>query len=52
VIAVELLVFLAPRQPHASGVDNDDVVAGIDMGRINGLVLALQQPRRFGGDPA
>ena len=43
---VNFLVFFAPGQLHLSGVDDDDVVPGVDEGGVYRLVLALQQ---FGG---
>jgi len=42
VVVIDFLFALAPRQHDLSGVDNDDVVAVINMGRVGGLVLAAQ----------
>jgi hypothetical protein len=39
---VDLLFVLAPGQPHARGVDDDDVIAAIEVGKPGGFVLALQ----------
>jgi hypothetical protein len=40
---VDLLVFLAAGQLHRPGIDDDDVVPGIDEGGVDGLVLALEE---------
>ena len=45
VAAIQLLVFLAAGQLDRAGVDDDDVIAGVDVRRVNRLVLALQQAR-------
>ena len=50
--AIELLLFLAARQLDLGGVDDDDVVAGVDKRGIGRLVLALQQPGCQGRDAA
>src|SRR4051794_18302254 len=47
VIAIELLFFLASRHPHARRVHDDDVVAGVDVGRVDGLVLSLEETSSF-----
>src|SRR5690606_8004086 len=52
VIAVELLLFLPARQADLRSVDDHDVIARVDVGRVNRLVLALQETRRLGRDPA
>ena len=52
VIPVELLLFLAAGQPDLGRVDDHDVVARIDVRRVDGLVLALEQARRLGRHPA
>ena len=52
VIPVDLLLFLAAGQLDLRGVDDDDVVAGVDVGGVDRLVLALEQARRFGRYPA
>ena len=52
VIPVQLLFFLAAGEPDLRGVDDDDVIAGIDVRRVDRLVLALQETRRFGRHPA
>ncbi len=51
VIAIQLLLFLLAGQPAPGHVDDDDVVAGIDEGRIARLVFALQQFGRETGHP-
>src|SRR5439155_8288117 len=45
---VNLQIFLPPRQLHLRGVDDHDVVARVDKGRVDRLVLALQQLGRKG----
>src|SRR4249920_3194153 len=52
VIPVDLLFVLAAGQPHLGGVDHDHMVARIDMWRVYGFVLALQQTRCFGRYPS
>ena len=52
VIPVQLLFFLAARQPDLRGIDDDDVIARVDIRRVDRLVLALQEARRFGRHPA
>ena len=52
VIPVELLFFLAAGQLDLRRVDDDDVIAGVDVRRVDRLVLALQQAGRLGRDAA
>ena len=52
VAAVKLLFFFAPGQLDLGGIDNDDMVAGVDKGSVGGFVLPLKQPGRESGDPA
>ena len=52
VMAIDLLFFLAAGELHLRRIHDDDVIAGVDEGRVDRLVLALQQPRSDGGDPA
>src|ERR1700716_1229763 len=40
VIVIDLVVALAAREHHMRGVDDDDVVTAIDMGRIGREVVA------------
>ena len=49
---VNLVLELAARDPDLLGIDDDDVVTGVDMGRINGLVLAPQAVRQGRSQPA
>src|SRR5262245_26076879 len=43
VAAIDLLRFLAPRQLHGAGIDDDDVIARVDEWGIDRSVLALKQ---------
>ena len=52
VVPVKFLLFLAPGHAHAGGVDDDDMIASVDVGGVNRLVLALQQASCFGSHPA
>ena len=49
---IDLPVELATRQHHLLRVDDDDVVAAIDMGRVGRLVLAAQPQSDDRGEPA
>src|SRR5260370_40269987 len=42
VVVVDLLLQLAAGENHLLGIDDDDVVATVHMGRVGGLVLAAQ----------
>ena len=42
-MAIHLFVELFARQHHLIGVDDDDVIAGVNMRRKGGLVLAAQK---------
>ena len=42
---IDLLLFFLTRELDRAGIDDDDVIAGIDERRIAGLVFALQEPR-------
>src|SRR5829696_3015823 len=48
----DLLLELAPGQPDLGRVDDDHVVAGVDMGGVDRLVLAAQDAGHLGGQPA
>ena len=50
--AIELLFFLAAGELHGGGVHDDDVVARVEKRHVGRAMLALQQLRRLGGDPA
>ena len=52
VIPVKLLFFLAARQPDLGRVDDDDMIARVDVRRVHRLVLSLEQAGRFGRHPA
>ncbi len=45
---VELVLELSAGHANLLGVDHDNIVAGIDMWRVLGLVLTTQAPRDFG----
>src|SRR3984893_19138088 len=49
---VHLAVHLAPGDEDARGVDDDDVVARVQVGCVGRLVLALQDLRHVAGEPA
>src|SRR3984893_1936073 len=42
VLVIDLLLALAARQHRMRRIDDDDIVAAIDMGRVCGQVLAAQ----------
>ncbi len=46
------VVGLARREHDLAGVDDDHVIAGVEVGHEGGLVLASQQPGRFGAQAA
>src|SRR5215212_10434053 len=48
----DLLLALAPGQPDLGRVDDDHVVAGVDVGGEDRLVLAAQDAGHLGGQPA
>ena len=50
--AIHLLIFLAAGQLDLGGIDDDDVVAGVEERGIGGLVLALKQPGGLRGHAA
>ena len=50
VVVVHLLVALAAGQDDLVGVDDDDVVAAVDMGGVRRLVLAAQTQRHNRGE--
>jgi hypothetical protein len=52
VLVVDFLFTLAPGQHRMRGVDDDDVVAAIDMGRVGREVFAAQPHGNEGGKPA
>src|SRR5262249_4509642 len=52
VLVIDLLLHLAAGQHHLLGIDDDDVVAAVDMGRVSGLVLAAQAQRDDRSEPA
>lgn len=43
---------LPTREPHAFNVDDDDVIAAIDIRRVIGFVLAHQHGGNFSGQPS
>ena len=49
---VLLLLLLAPRDLHLVGIDDDDVVTHVEVGRVGRLVLAAQDTRYLGGQTA
>ena len=51
-VVVDLLLALAAGEDHLVGVDDDDVVAAVDMGRVGRLVLAAQPHGDDRGEPA
>ena len=51
-IVIDLVVALAPGKHHVSRVDDDDVVAAIDMRRIGRQVFAAKAHRDQAGEPA
>src|SRR5271163_4604364 len=51
VLVIDLLLALASGQHRMRGVDDDDVVAAIDMGRVGREVLAAQPHGNVGGEP-
>ena len=42
-MAINLLIFLTAGELHGGGIDDDDVIAGVDEGGVGGFVLALKQ---------
>jgi hypothetical protein len=52
VVVVDLLLALAAGEDHLIGVDDDDVVAAVDMGGVGRLVLAAQPHRHDRREPA
>src|SRR5437868_3477052 len=52
VLAINFLVFFAAGEFDLRGVDDDDVIAGVDEGGIRRFVLALKNARRASGDAA
>jgi hypothetical protein len=52
VLVIFLLLELAAREADLVGVDDDDMVAAIDMRRVARLVLAAQNVRDDRGDAA
>ena len=42
---------LFPRESHFVGVDNDDVIAAVDVRSVAGLVLAAQDFRHLRREP-
>src|SRR5437763_16997043 len=51
VAVVDLVGLLVAGHTELGGVDDDDEVAGIDVRRVNGLVLAAQSEGSFAGYP-
>jgi len=47
VTLIQLVIPLVTGQIDALGIDHDNIVSGIDVGRIYGLVLALQNDREL-----
>ena len=52
VLVVELVGELGAGNAYVAGIDDDDMVAQVLMGRIGGLMLALQAMRNLGGQTA
>src|SRR3954463_8994951 len=52
VAVVDLVGLLAAGDTQLGCVDDDDEVAGVDVRRVNGLVLAAQSEGSFAGYPA
>src|SRR5258706_103183 len=52
VLAIDLLVFLTARELHRRGVDDDDMITGVDERRVRRLVLALEETCRSGRNAA
>ena len=52
VTIVDLLIHFASGHVDLFGVDDDHVVAGINRGRVDGLVLTAQDARHLGGQAA
>src|SRR5215207_5816004 len=52
VVVIDLLLALAPGEDHLVGVDDDDVVAAIDVRGVARLVLAAQAHRDDRGEAA
>src|SRR5206468_7395650 len=52
VAVVDLVGLFRAGDPELGGVDDDDEVAGIDVRRVNGLVLAAQSEGSFAGYPS
>jgi hypothetical protein len=52
VIVIDLVVALATGQHDMRRVDDDDVVAAIDMGRVDRGGLRVMTSRDNGGEPA
>ena len=50
--AIALLRPFPARQDNLVGIHDDDVIARIDVGRINRLVLATKKLRHLAGEPA
>jgi hypothetical protein len=49
---VDLVVGLVAGDPDLLGIDDDDEITGIDVRRVDGLVLAAQTEGDFTGHPA
>ena len=49
---VHLVVCLVAGHPELFGIDDDDEISGIDVRRVDGLVLAAQTEGDFTGHPA
>src|SRR5262249_35146799 len=52
VVVIDLLLQLAAGQHDLLGVDDDDIVTAVDMGRVARLVLAAQPQRDDRGEAA
>jgi hypothetical protein len=52
VAVVHLVGLLRAGDAELGGVDDDDEVAGVDVRRVNGLVLAAQTEGSFAGYPS
>src|ERR1700738_1045417 len=52
VIVIDLVFALAPGEHHLGGIDDDDMVAAVDMGRVGREMLAAQPHGDQCGEPA
>ena len=50
--AIHLVFFLLAGQADLLGIDDDDVIAGVEEGSVDRFVFAHQHHSRFAGEPA